>query len=642
MAELKNVRRELHYFQVRLGVAGALVLVAFAVLFARFFWLQVIQHKYYDTKAEDNRISIVPIQPNRGLILDRNGVVLARNYSAYTLELTLSKIPDLQGTINALGKLVDISPRDRRRFQKLREESKGADNLPLKTRLTDEEVAVLAANRYRFPGVDIKGRLFRQYPLGELASHVVGYISRIDDRDVEKIEDSDQAANYRGTDHIGKTGLEQSYENALHGTTGFEQVETDAGGRIVQRGTNVRPLAPRTPPVPGNNLTLTLDIRLQEAAERAFGENRGALVAIEPATGGILAFVSKPGYDPNLFVDGIDPLNWDSLNNSPDHPLNNRALTGLYPPGSTFKPYMALAALELGKRTPTQQIYDPGYFIFGNNRFRDDKADGHGYVDMYKSIVVSCDTYYYKLADDLGIENMARFIGQFGFGAKTGIDVEGEFIGVLPSPEWKVKRFKSTPAQQKWFPGETISIGIGQGYNSYTPLQLAQAVSTLANDGVMYRPHFVDYIENPITGERKYVEPQPIKTIPLKEKNLELIKHAMVGVNKEGTGARAFLGAKYVSAGKTGTAQVVALKKDEKYSEANTAERLRDHALFIAFAPAEDPKIALAVLVENAGFGARAAAPVARKVLDYYLLGQGVDKPAAPAPKLAPDDDGDD
>ncbi|HXZ54817.1 MAG TPA: penicillin-binding protein 2 [Burkholderiales bacterium] len=640
MSELRNVRRELHYFQVRLGVAGALVLAAFAVLLGRFFYLQVIQHKYYDTKAEDNRIAIMPIQPNRGLILDRNGVVLARNYSAYTLELTLTKIPDLEGTINALATLVDIQPRDRRRFQKLREESKGQDNLPLKTRLSDQEVAVLAVNRYRFPGVDIKGRLFRQYPLGELAAHVVGYIGRIDDRDVEKIEDSDQAGNYKGTDHIGKTGLEQSYEGALHGTTGFEQVETDASGRIV-RGANVRSLAPRTPPVPGNNLALTLDIRLQEAAERAFGENRGALVAIEPATGGVLAFVSKPGYDPNLFIDGIDPANWDALNKSPDHPLNNRALTGLYPPGSTFKPYMALAALELGKRTPTQSIFDPGYFMFGNNRFRDDKADGHGYVDMYKSIVVSCDTYYYTLANDLGIDNMARFIGQFGFGAKTGIDVEGEFVGVLPSQEWKLKRFKDTP-QQKWFPGETISVGIGQGYNSYTPLQLAQAVATLANDGVMYRPHFVDYIQNPITGERKYVEPQPIKTIPLKAKNLEIVKHAMVGVNKEGTGARAFSGAAYVSAGKTGTAQVVALKKDEKYSEANVDERLRDHALFIAFAPAEKPTIALAVLVENAGFGARAAAPVARKVLDFYLLGKGVDKPAAPAPKLADDDDGDD
>jgi penicillin-binding protein 2 len=639
LVEIRNTQRELYYFQLRLGVAGVVVLAAFTILFARFFYLQVIQHQYYDTKAEDNRISIVPNPPNRGLILDRNGVVLARNYSAYTLELTLSKIADLEGTINALAAIVDIQPRDRRRFQRLREESKGQDNLPIRTRLTDEEVAKLAVNRYRFPGVDIKGRLFRQYPLGEVASHVVGYLSRIDDRDLERLEQSDQSANYRGTDHIGKTGLEQSYERALHGATGFEQVETDAGGRIM-RGANVRSLAPRTAPVPGSNLALTLDIRLQEAAELAFGENRGALVAIEPSTGGILAFVSKPGYDPNLFIDGIDPSNWDALNNSPDKPLNNRALTGLYPPGSTFKPYMALAALELGKRTPNQTIFDPGYFIFGTNRFRDATASGHGYVDMYKSIVVSCDTYYYMLANDLGIDNIARFIGQFGFGSRTGIDVEGEFVGVLPSPEWKMKRFKK-PEQQRWFPGETISVGIGQGYNSYTPLQLALAIATLANDGVMFRPHFVDYIENPITGERAYVQPHASRTIPLKGKNLELIKRAMVGVNKEGTGARAFAGASYASAGKTGTAQVVALKQNEKYSEATVAEHLRDHALFIAFAPVEDPRIALAVLVENAGFGARAAAPIARKVLDYYLLGKRIDKPAEPAPALE-EDEGDD
>src|SRR5437762_1928598 len=544
LAEIRDTKRDLYYFQLRLGVAGVVVLAAFTVLFGRFFYLQVIQHQYYDTKAEDNRISIVPNPPNRGLILDRNGVVLARNYSAYTLELTFSKIADLERTIDQLAAIVDIQPKDRRRFQRLRDESKGRDTLPIRNRLTDEEVAKVAVNRYRFPGVDIKGRLFRQYPLGEVASHVVGYISRI--------------------------------------------------------------------------------------ADRASGENRGPLVAIEPATGGVLAFVSKPGYDPNLFIDGIDPANWDALNNSPDKPLNNRALTGLYPPGSTFKPYMALAALELGTRTPSQTIFDPGYFVFGNNRFRDATAGGHGVVDMYKSIVVSCDTYYYMLANDLGIDNIARFIGQFGFGSRTGIDIEGEFVGVLPSPEWKVKRFKN-PAQQRWFPGETISVGIGQGYNSYTPLQLAQAVATLANDGVMFRPHLVDYIENPITGERTHVEPEASKTIALKARNLGVVKRAMVGVNKEGTAARAFAGAGYVSAGKTGTAQVVALSKNEKYSEATVAEHLRDHALFIAFAPAENPRIALAVLVENAGFGARSAAPVARKVLDYYLLGKRVDKPVETA-----------
>src|SRR5437016_3689445 len=627
LAEIRDTKRDLYYFQLRLGVAGVVVLAAFTVLFGRFFYLQVIQHQYYDTKAEDNRISIVPNPPNRGLILDRNGVVLARNYSAYTLELTFSKIADLERTIDQLAAIVDIQPKDRRRFQRLRDESKGRDTLPIRNRLTDEEVARVAVNRYRFPGVDVRGRLFRQYPLGEVASHVVGYISRIDDRDLERIEESDQSGNYKGTDHIGKTGLEQRYEQALHGTTGFEQVETDAGGRIMPSEKNVQKLAPRTRPVPGNNLALTLDIRLQEAADRAFGENRGALVAIEPATGGVLAFVSKPGYDPNLFIDGIDPVNWDALNNSPDKPLNDRALTGLYPPGSTFKPYMALAALELGTRAPSQTIFDPGYFVFGNNRFRDATARGHGVVDMYKSIVVSCDTYYYMLANDLGIDNIARFIGQFGFGSRTGIDIEGEFVGVLPSPEWKVKRFKN-PAQQRWFPGETISVGIGQGYNSYTPLQLAQAVATLANDGVMFRPHLVDYIENPITGERTHTEPEASKTIALRARNLEVVKRAMVGVNKEGTGRGAFAGAGYVSAGKTGTAQVVALSKTEKYSEATVVEHLRDHALFIAFAPAENPRIALAVLVENAGFGARAAAPVARKVLDYYLLGKRVDKPA--------------
>ena len=638
-AELRDTRRELHYFQLRLGVSGAIVLGAFTVLFARFFYLQVIQHQYYETKAEDNRISIVPIQPNRGLILDRNGVVLARNYSAYTLELTLSKIGDLDATIAGLSTVVDIEPKDRRRFQRLREESKGLDTLPIRTRLSDEEVARLAANLYRFPGVDIRGRLFRQYPLGEVASHVVGYISRIDDRDLERLEELDQSANYKGADHIGKTGLEQSYEGALHGTAGFEQVETDAGGRIVPDRSGAQ-LAPRTPPVPGNNLNLTLDVGLQEAAERAIGDNRGALVAIEPATGAVLAFVSKPGYDPNLFIDGIDPVNWDALNTSPDHPLNNRALAGLYPPGSTFKPYMALAALELGKRTPAQKIFDPGYFIFGNTRFRDDKAGGHGYVDMYTSLVVSCDTYYYMLANDLGIDNIAGFIGQFGFGSRSGIDIEGEAAGVLPSPEWKRKRFRK-PEQQRWYPGETISIGIGQGYNSYTPLQLALAIATLANDGVMFRPHFVNYVENPITHERSYVQPQVLRTIPIKERDLEVVKRALIGVNKEGTGARAFAGAGYVSAGKTGTAQVVALKENEKYQEANVAEHLRDHALFIAYAPADKPRIALAVVVENAGFGARAAAPVARRVLDYYLLGKRADAPAKRVAAPAREDTGD-
>jgi len=614
LAEFKNTQRELYYFQLRVGVAGIVVVAAFALLLTRFVYLQVVQHDYYQTKAEDNRISIVPIAPNRGNIVDQNGVILARNYSAYTLEISPRQVTDVEAAINELSTIIDIRPSDRNRFRRMLLEVKGADSLPIKTRLSDEEVARFAANRYRFPGVDIKARLFRQYPHAELASHVLGFIGRINDRDIERIESENMEANYKGSDHIGKTGLEQSYERELHGTTGYEQVEVDAGGR------GVRTLS-RTAPTAGNNLVLTLDLKLQEVAEAAFGDKRGALVAIEPATGGVLAFVSMPGFDPNLFVDGIDPASWEALNNSPDRPLNNRALTGVYPPGSTIKPYMALGALEIGKRTPAQAISDPGYYMFGGHRFRDDKVGGHGFVDMYKSIVVSCDTYYYTLANDMGIDNISAFLKQFGFGARTGIDLEGEGVGVLPSQEWKLKRFRR-PEQQRWYAGETISVGIGQGYNAYTTLQLAQAVATIANNGVMYRPHIAKYIENSRTGERNYIEPRPLKSIPLKPQNIAFIRNAMVGVNKEGTGARAFAGAGYTSGGKTGTAQVIALKQNEKYDESKVHERHRDHALFIAFAPADEPRIALAVVVENAGFGARAAAPIARQVLDYYLLGK--------------------
>ena len=630
LTEFKDHQRELYHFQLRIGIAGAFVLAAFSLLLLRFVYLQIVQYDYYRTKAEDNRISIVPIMPNRGLILDRSGTVLARNYSAYTLEISPGKVSNLEKTINDLESIVEIRASDRTRFKRLMIEAKGADSLPIRTRLSDEEVAKITVNRYRFPGVDIRARLFRQYPLNELASHVTGYIGRINDRDVERIDDEGLTANYKGTDHIGKTGLEQSYESELHGITGYEQVEVDSAGR------GVRTLS-RTSPTPGNNLALTLDIKLQQVAEQAFGDKRGALVAIEPATGGILAFVSKPGFDPNLFVDGIDPASWEVLNTSPDRPMVNRALAGTYPPGSTFKPYMALAALELGKRTQQQTIQDPGFFQFGNHRFRDDKPGGHGTVDMYKSIVVSCDTYYYVLGNDLGIDNIARFIGQFGFGAKTGIDVEGEASGVLPSQEWKRKRFRK-PEQQKWYAGETISIGIGQGYNAYTPLQMAQAMAAIANNGVIYRPHLVNYIENVRSGERTLVEPKLAQAIALKPENIEFIKRALAGVNVEGTGARAFAKAEYTSAGKTGTAQVVAMKQNEKYDEKRMAERHRDHALFIAFAPLESPRIALAVVVENAGFGARAAAPIARQVLDYYLLGKRVPRPAAEIPEEEGDD----
>ncbi len=631
LGELKNHERELYFFQLRIGFAGFAVLAAFALLFARFFQLQVVQHDTYASKAEDNRISIVPIAPNRGLILDRNGVVLARNYSAYTLEIFPAKVRDLDRTIQELGEVIDVQAKDRSRFRKLYAETRNAESLPIRTRLTDEEVARFAANRYRFPGVDIKARLFRQYPHGDLAAHVIGYIGRINQADQDKLEDLGVDANYRGTDFIGKSGLEASYQQELHGTTGFEQVEIDAAGR------GIRTLA-RTPAQSGNNVTLTLDSKLQEIAEAAFGDHRGALVALEPSTGGVLAFVSKPGFDPNLFVDGIDPQSWAELNNSPDRPLNNRAIAGVYPPGSTFKPYMALAALESGKRTQKSAINDPGYFEFGGRRFRDSKAGGNGYVDLYKSIVVSSDTYYYQVANDMGIDAIAGFMAKFGFGAKSGIDLEGEATGVLPSQEWKQKRFRR-PEQQKWYAGETISIGIGQGYNAYTPIQLAVALATLAANGDMYRPHLVSAIDNLRTGERRQIEPALIRRIPLNADNVEFVKRAMAGVNKEGTGARSFANAQYTSGGKTGTAQVIGMKQGEKYDEKKIAERHRDHSLFIVFAPVESPKIALMVIVENGGFGARAAAPIARTVLDYYLLGKLPEGSAGPAGAGATDEE---
>ena len=615
MAELRNYERELAQFHLRIGVAGVLVLIGFGLLAARFIFLQVIQHDHYASKAEDNRISIVPVAPNRGLILDRNGIVMARNYSGYTLEIFPRKVRSIERTIDEVAELVEITARDRARFKKLLAETRNADSLPIRTRLSDEEVAKFAANRYRYNGtVEIKARLFRQYPYDETASHVLGYMGRINHADQARLEEEAVDANYRGTDSIGKAGVEASYQHELHGTTGFEQVEIDAAGR------GIRTLS-RTPSQPGNNVALTLDLRLQQVAEQALGERRGAVVALEPSSGAVLAFVSKPGFDPNYFVDGIDPQYWAELNNSPDRPLYNRAIAGTYPPGSTFKPFMALAALDLGKRTPKSAINDPGYFVFGDRRFRDSKPGGHGYVDLFKSIVVSSDTYYYMLANDMGIDAIAGYMKNFGFGAKTGIDLQGELPGVLPSPEWKMKRFRR-PEQQRWYPGETISIGIGQGYNSYTPIQLAQAMATLANGGTVYRPHLVAYIDNPRTGERRSFEPDVVQRVPAKPEHFEFVKRAMAGVNMEGTGARAFAGAQYTNGGKTGTAQVIAMKQNEKYDEKKVAERLRDHSWFIAFAPLESPKIALAIIVENGGFGARAAAPIARTMFDYYLLGK--------------------
>jgi penicillin-binding protein 2 len=628
--ELKDPQRELLHFRRRLMIAGAVVIVAFGGLLGRFVYLQLFQHRHYQTLAESNRIAIVPIVPNRGVITDRNGIVLAQSYSAYTLEVTPSRVKNLDETIDELAGIVEVQARDRKRFKRLLEESKNFESLPLRTRLSDEEVARFAVNRYRFPGVEIKARLFRQYPFGEVASHVTGYISRINDKDVERIDSWNETANYKGSDYIGKVGVELAYERELHGTTGWEEVEVDAGGRAV------RTLS-RTPPTSGNNLRLALDISLQQAAETAFGDRRGALVAIEPATGDVLAFVSKPGFDPNLFVDGIDPVNWELLNESPDKPLLNRPLRGAYPPGSTIKPFLALAALTSGKRTAAQTIFDPGFYQIPGaaHRFRDDKPGGHGYVDMFKSIVASCDTYYYMLAGETDIDDTYAFLSKFSFGRKTGIDIEGELIGTLPSRAWKRERFKD-----KWYLGDSISAGIGQGYNSFTPVQQAQAIAIIANDGVALAPHLVKSVENVKDGSVRQIAPQPTQALNVRPEHLEVIKNALIGVPREGTSARAFVGTQYISAGKTGTAQVYSLK-GEKYS-ARVDERLRDHAWYLAYAPADHPRIAIAVLVENGGFGAQAAAPIVRAVLDYYLLGQKTRAPVAPGSgPREPDDESD-
>jgi len=634
--ELKNPERELFNFRRRLMIAGGVMVVAFAGLFGRFVYLQLILHSHYQTLAESNRIAVVPIAPNRGVITDRNGVVLAQSYSAYTLEVTPARVKNLEAMIDDLGKIVDIQPRDRKRFKRLIEESKNFGSLPLRTRLSDEEVARFAVNRYRFPGVEIKARLFRQYPFGETASHLIGYIGRINDRDVRRIEDWTETANYKGSDYIGKVGVELSYERDLHGTTGVEEVEVDAGGRAV------RTLS-RKPPTSGNNLRLALDIKLQQVAERAFGERRGALVALDPSTGEVLAFVSKPGFDPNLFVDGIDPTSWDQLNDSPDKPLLNRPLRGAYPPGSTIKPFLALGALTSGKRNPTQSTFDPGYYqIAGStHRFRDDKPGGHGYVDMHKSIVASCDTYYYTLAGETDIDDTHAFMSQFGFGRETGIDIEGELPGILPSREWKRERFAGNNYREehrKWYLGDSISAGIGQGYNAFTPLQQVQAIATIANDGVALRPHVAKSLERIGTGEVRPIAPEVMHRLAVAPEHLAVIKAALAGVAKEGTSAQAFVGAKYVSGGKTGTAQVYSLKGD-KYVAGHVDERLRDHAWYIAYAPIDKPTIAVAVLVENGGFGAQAAAPIARAVFDYYLLGEQSALPALPGAAPSDSDD---
>ena len=540
---------------------------------------------------------------------------MATNDPIYTLEITPAKTPNFNQTIKELQKVISISKGDIRRFNRLKDELPRLSPVPVKTNLTDEEVARFTAQAWRFPGVEVRSRMHRSYPAGKDAAHVVGYIGRISQRDQTRLEESGRGNDYTGTLNIGKTGIELSYEDVLHGKPGFEQIEVRASGRPI------RSLS-MTQPQSGNNLVLTLDMGLQREIMKELGDRRGTVIAIEPATGDVLAFVSNPSFDPNLFVDGIDQETWDSLNQDEDKPLMNRALRGTYPIGSTFKPFMALAALEMKVRDPKRVINDNGHFQLGNHVFRDStRGRGYGPVDMHRSIVVSSDVYYYSLAQEMGIDRIHDFMKPFGFGQITGIDLVGEARGILPSREWKQRRFK-----QRWAQGDTISIGIGQGYNAFTILQLAHAVATLANDGIVMKPHLVKKIINSKTGEEEIVAKNPVDVIPLKKENVNFIKRAMQDVTQKGTGRAIFAGAPYTVGGKTGTAQVLGIKQGETYNKNKIKERHRDHSLFIAFAPVDKPKIALAIMVENGGFGAAAAAPLARKILDYYLIEQNKDK----------------
>ena len=611
-SDIRNAEAQQSAFRLRLLAMGALVLICFSLLVWRWSVLQIARHDTYLEQAERNRTALLPIVPSRGQIMDRNGIVLATNYSAYTLELTPSKIDDVDETIDALAEIIPISDADRRRFKRLRQDSRSFEAVPLRSRLSEEEIARFSAQRYRFPGVAINARLYRYYPYTESGSHLIGYIGRINQREKERIEDSDLADNYKGTEHIGKLGVEQAYEEQLHGTSGREQMETTAGGFVVRRLAS-------SPSTPGQNVILSVDIKLQMMVEQLFGKRRGALVAIDPRDGQVLALVSAPTFDPNLFVDGIDHESWNALNNSPDTPLLNRAIRGTYPPGSTYKPFMALAALETGTRTAGTTIHDPGYYMFGSHRFRSGHALGS--VNLHRSIVKSSNVYYYSLAHEMGVQKIHDFMAPLGFGQSSGIDMRGETRGILPSPEWKRNTYKRA-AQQKWLAGETISLGIGQGYNSFTMLQLANALATLVNGGHKYEPRVVQSLQDPETRQLHTPERDPAQDLGYQPEHITMVKNGMVGVTLEGTGRGVFAGAGYLSGGKTGTAQAVSIAQGQRYNAAALAERKRDHSLYVAFAPADNPTIAVAVIVENAGFGATAAAPIARRVLDYWLMGQ--------------------
>ena len=603
---------------LRLLVAFILIVIFFSILLARFFYLQVTQHNEFSGQASSNRITLIPTPPVRGEIVDINGVPLAKNYPVFSLEVIPSRIEGkMEDVIEALKKYVDITPTDLKRFKKYRESYRKFENIPLKLRLTDEEAARLSVHLREFKGVEVNSRTFREYPYGKLTSHFLGYIGRISDKDKEMLEEEGLTALYRGSTHIGKSGLEKYYEHQLHGIPGYQEVEKDAYGDIVRVLKNV-------PSKMGQTLRLGMDIRMQQEADRILGDRRGALVAINPQDGTVLAFVSKPSFDPNLFIDGIDSDTWKMLNDDWKKPLINRVTQGLYPPGSTFKPFMGMALLESGKITQNTIVPAPGAWSIPGSRhiFRDSVRSGHGSANLSKAIQVSSDTFFYRLGYEMGIDKTSPYLAQFGFGQKTGIDLPSEYTGVLPSREWKAKRFakSSDPTAKEWRAGEMVSVSIGQGYNAYTPLQMAHATASLANNGVVHQPHLVKEILD--FGARKItrINPNPERQIPFKADNFEYVKRAMEKVLKPGgTAHRIGGGLSYTMGGKTGTAQVVQIKQGGRYNAAALREQHRDHAWFISFAPLEKPEIAIAVILENGGWGAYAA-PLAREMTDFYML----------------------
>jgi penicillin-binding protein 2 len=605
--ELKDTIRESQSFLTRAIVAGLAVLLAVLVLTWRMAQLQVVDHEHFTTLSRENRVKVLPLPPTRGLIYDRKGVLLAQNRPAYSLEITPEQVVGLERTLAELAQVIEIGEEDLERFWQLKKRKRRFDSVPIRVNLSQDETAQFAVHRHRFPGVDIKAQLLRHYPHGLKTTHVLGYVGRISQRDIEQIDGS----NYAGTSHIGKGGVEKAYESALHGVVGLEQVEVNAAGR------RVRTLE-QNAPEPGVDIHLHLDIGLQEVAIEAFGDNNGAAIAINPKNGGVLAFVSQPGYDPNLFVEGISTRDYDALQEDEDRPLYNRALRGQYPPGSTVKPFMGLAGLERRAIQYDTAVYCPGFFQLPGNvhRYRDWKKTGHGTMVLDSAIVQSCDVFFYKLAYELGVDRLHEFLSQFGFGGRTGIDLVGESTGLLPSRDWKRRA-----RRQPWYPGETLIIGIGQGYFLTTPLQLAAATAAIANNGTFFTPHVVDYLRARETGDITPI-PASAHKIPIgMQQNWEDVRIGMQNVVESPRGtAKRIRNEHYRIAGKTGTAQVFTVAQDEEYDEEEIDKKLRDHALFIAYAPSEDPQIAVAVVVENGGHGGAVAAPIARAIMDAYLL----------------------